>query len=765
MNRLFLLAILIISVPVAASAAFASPAPSPSLSALYAFYGIQNVNHVSNITYNNSTYVLVHLDNSSTFLVNSTGSKYSLATSPSSIATVISAYLEHSYYPSNSSFSNLSAEMQAYRSTTSEQLNLCLSFTGLRYTSSTVQNGYRSCYDTNYCTQEIAGFGAQFGAGIVNFSETYGAFNQSYNAFLNITAHINQSNYGSKINALYAAALNVSASSAKIPESDIFPVQNVSQSLLSSCPYSFTSTPWYCGSRFIGGFCPSVWFNYTNMSKITNQVSALRSLPVYNSTIYSYASSASGTATGLISAYNERTNTTLFNSMLEYISPLYNSTVKNASFVNSRFDYAPLSNTLAALELKFSAVKSLAYNQNVSAANAILVSMIKNLSATYKAAAATYLPVYNTSTQNNKELSIIKLDYAPGSVPQSLTSLESAQNSINSELSGKVNQTALGAISANALSVGSQLASLGSPFSMAAFVKGTDYWFVSSLFNGSPNPSSASYAYAAALLSLIIGLIILAAAFFATRPKSGHPKSMHHNRKAGKRTIALALLFIMLVLVYPAATYYYAASANSFIPASYFLSKLSSSNTIAVYTGSIASQSCISSISSNLSKSGKSLVSIGNASSSTAYTAFESTLSGKGSDTFSPQNGTTSLTISYSANTTTGSISVYNNASKQVLDFILNGGASESGSQSVSGAASGTWSVKYNLSSSALLKISGTSSTRQSANSITISNAISRSIPVLYASNTTAYKGMLGYVMYMNASMLGPGCTASKLIG
>ncbi len=239
---------------------------------------------------------------------------------------------------------------------------------------------------------------------------------------------------------------------------------------------------------------------------------------------------------------------------------------------------------------------------------------------------------------------------------------------------------------------------------------------------------------------------------------------MHHSQN-GKRIILLVAMFVALVIMYPALTYYYASSANSFMPASYFLSKLSSSNTIAVYTGSIASQSCISSISSNLSKSGKSLVSIGNASSSTVYTAFESTLNGKGSDTFSPQNGTTSLTISYSANNATGSISVYNNASKQVLDFILNGGASESGSQSVSGAASGAWSVKYNLSSSALLKISGTSSIRQSANSITISNAISRSIPVLYASNTTAYKGMLGYVMYMNASMLGSGCSASKLIG
>ncbi len=765
MNRLLLLAAIILSVQIATSVS-ATSLSQPSLSALYTLYGINNVNHISNITYGSGTYMLVSLDNSSTFLVNSTGSKYSLATDPSSISTILSAYLKHSYYPSNSSFSNLSAKMQAYRSTTSEQLNLCLSFTGLRYTSSTVQNGYRSCYDTNYCTQEIAGFGAQFGAGIVNFSETYSAFNKSYNSFLNITTHINQSNYGTEINALYSAAQDVSTSSTSIPKSDIFPVQNVSSSQLSACPYTFTSTPWYCGSKFIGGFCPSVWFNSTNMSKILNQVSILKSLPVYNTTISSYASADAGVAESYINSYNERINLTLYNSMLIYINPAYNSIVKNASFISGRYNYAPLSNSLVALEGKFAEVKSLTYRQNVTAANVMLASMIKNLTTSYDTAATFYMPVYNQSTQNNKAISIVRLDYAPGSVPSSLTPLESAQNSINSQLSGKVNQTELASISANASSVGSKLASLSAPFSMAAFVKGMDYWFVSSLFNGSPNPTSAYYAYAAALLSLIIGLIILAIAFFATKPKHTNPKGMHmHHSQNGKRIILLVAMFVALVIMYPALTYYYASSANSFMPASYFLSKLSSSNTIAVYTGSIASQSCISSISSNLSKSGKSLVSIGNASSSTVYTAFESTLNGKGSDTFSPQNGTTSLTISYSANNATGSISVYNNASKQVLDFILNGGASESGSQSVSGAASGAWSVKYNLSSSALLKISGTSSIRQSANSITISNAISRSIPVLYASNTTAYKGMLGYVMYMNASMLGSGCSASKLIG
>ena len=657
--------------------------------------------------------------------------------------------------------------MEAYRSTTSEQLSLCLSFTGLRYTSCTQQNGCRACYDTNYCTQEIDGFGAQFAYGIMNFSETYTAFNKSYSSFLNLTSSINSTNYGTDVPALYAAALNVSSSSQAIPDSDIFPVQNVSTSQLSSCPYTFSSTPWYCGAKFIGGFCPSVWFNSTNMSKILNQVSTLKSLPVYNATIYQYASSEAQVAQGIISAYNERTNLTLYDSADVFLSPLYNSTVKESDFILGKFVYPPLSNSLASLESKFSSFQSLTYNQNVTEANAVISSMIKNTSELYGMAASMYLPVYNTSKQNNAKISIIKLDYQQGHVPSELTTLESAQNTINAELSGKVNDTQLSPISANATSVSSKLSGISAPFSMGAFVKSTDYWFISAIFKGSANPSSPAYPAAAALLSLIIGLIIFCMLFMLIRPpkKQQHMEHMAHKRKKGSKNklAMLGIAFIALVLIYPSITYYYAASANSFIPSSYFISKAASSNTIAVYKGS-ALQSCISNLTSTFSKSGKRVLYIGSASSSSTYSILQVNLKGTGSDSFSPNNGTTSVMVSYSSNNATGSISVYNNAGKQVSEFILNGGSSESGNQTVSGSASGTWSVKYNISSSASFSAEGISApTSLQANSITISNAISSSIPTIYASNQTVYKGLLGYVMYMNSSMLGSACPASSL--
>ena len=256
-------------------------------------YNITGVTTVNNMSYSAMNYSLVWISRKH-FLINNTPNR-SFVTNSSAVADIVSPYLINRYYPASSVFANISNSIKHFRSPVDRSLKLCLSFTGLMFLTCTYQNNCRSCSDSNYCETTLANYGSAFRYGIINFSQTYSTFNGNYTEMLTLAKDINQSNYGKYINKIYASALNISSSSIAMPHSDIFPVKNVSHAQLNACPYRLVPTPWYCGSRYIGGFCPAIKFNISKISAIVAQVKELKNLPIYTKTIMDFSASSFGT--------------------------------------------------------------------------------------------------------------------------------------------------------------------------------------------------------------------------------------------------------------------------------------------------------------------------------------------------------------------------------------------------------------------------------------------------------------------------------------
>ena len=741
-----------------------SGAQYTTLGGLLKGYGIGNASSITNISYSGSTYSLISIGSGHILVRDSP--QYSIVTNVSTTVSILSPYLRSRYTPNDSVFSNLSNSIEAFRGTAEESIAHCLAFTGLRYT----QNVQRACGDSSYCLNYSSAFGNGFLEGITNFSQTYGTFNRSYSSFLSLANGINSTNYGTYINGMYADAVNISASSAAMPHSDIFPVENVSPSQLASCPYSFTPTPWYCGSKFVGGFCPAVYLNSTKISAIEANVSSLAQLPVYNTTILAYSNSTASLGSAYIVALNRKINTTMFDAMLNRTYPIYNSTISKASFIAAHLSAPQLASSLSRLESNFTRIYSLSYNQNVSKASMTLNALIANTLSVYANASASYLPVYNLSQGNERQIAIVGLDYPQNAIPSSVSSSIRIEDLAAAELANQINSTTLSRVSANVSAVSSALNQSSHPLSIPAFVKGLDYPIIGVVFGSAPNPAAADSgaAYLAALVSFLIGLIIVIAiiSIYKMGRKRGPKKP---NRDKNNRGLTMvAILVLILLIIYPLITLYYANQANAFLPVSGLIARVSSSNSVAT---TLPKSACTDTLSASLEHEGKSLVFISApvSQSNLSGTLVSNTISGSGSIGFGVPNGTTSMVASYSSQNASGSISIYSSQSKLANEFILTGG-SESGRQSVSVSNSvqtGEWSVRYNLTSGAAISISYTiNEIPANTAALSFSEALRGGMPIIEYGNESVYKGLVGYIMYVNSSMdSGSSCALSSIAG
>lgn len=775
MHRTYLLIAAILLSLIAVQAA----AQSTTMAGLFAQYNVTGVTNTTNITYLGMQYTLVWIGTKH-MLINGTNNSYSFVTDPSTATVVLSPYLKEQYYPNSSAFTNVSNSLKDFRTPVDHSLRLCLSFTGLLYTTCTYANNCRSCYSSNYCEDYISGYGNSFEYGIINFSQTYSTFNTNYTDFLNLSAGINASNYGTYIQRMYADILNVSAGAGAIPHSDIFPTDNVTRAQLNTCPYHIVSTPWYCGAKYIGGFCPSITFNYTYLSTIVAQVQSLKELPVYNSTIMAYANASVDTAQSYIGAYNNKANLVAFNNMLDNVYPVYNSTVQNATFLINRVQDPELSSLLSRLEANFTTIRGLTYNQNISSANILINAMIANVALAYGNASILYLPVYNMSVNSTQKLLLQSLDYPSGQLPDHIKALSSEQSNISAELANQITYARIPAVSANVSVLYSEISPLGTPFSLAHLVKSTTYRLVSAVLansNTSIQSRDSIAPYLAASLSFVIALIISLIVYSVYSRRGGkhgkegnnklHTGKKHHGKSSGKH--GLLAVLVVFMLAYTLLTLYFAQQADSFIPMEYFLSHAQTSNTIALAINSSTYAPCITALNMSLKSSGKSLQFINApASPNTSPTLFSGLVNGTGSSTFNVASGTLSLSISYTATNSTGRISIDDPTGKLAADFILNGGSNENGTQSIApssnGIAPGAWSITYNTTNPTSLQVTSTK-TQANTTGLTYNKAISAGIPVVDYGNTTVYKGMVGYIMYANSSFLtGSGCTLASIL-
>ncbi len=559
----------------------------------------------------NYTYIVIKTSKGY-IVANTTSGKYSIIVNSSLIYPVLHSFLISMYFPNQSVFSNLSTEMHSYVSQASPTINDCLIETGLVQYSCTLGNECFSCESVPVCRKVLASTGGPsepFGLGIMNFSSSYGSFNSSYASFTSALSGVNVSNFGSRISALQSAFSRISSISKTMPQNPIFPLpSNFNVAQFQNCSGSSASMPWYCNSV---GFCRYLSFNSTLLARIGAQLSSLSSMPISNSSIKSQSAASAQLADSFVEPVISSELTAEFDAFVNATYPKYNSTVKEASFLASRMSNSSLSYELSSLKVQFAQILNASISQNLSKANSSISSSISKLNTLDFKLGSAYMPVYNASLYNTMLITFHELDYA--SVPYSLAKLAAQEQSINAELSSVINSSELSSLSSLASSIKASASSYAPAFSMPAFTKSIDGGAVAAMLAGSgasiPSKLATAPLYAA-LISFAIGIVLLLLFYSLTygRLKKRHKLRLTHRTRRTWRL--LFLLLFVLVLIYTYATYAYAASANSFLPISYFISAIKSHGLVLIALNAsapinLSTASCATSLQSTLSSLGK----------------------------------------------------------------------------------------------------------------------------------------------------------------
>ncbi|MGC8622614.1 MAG: hypothetical protein ACP5SJ_03825 [Candidatus Micrarchaeia archaeon] len=561
----------------------------------------------------NNTYIVIKTGNSY-IVANVTGGKYSILVNSSSIYPVLHLFLIRVYFPNETIFSNMSADMHSYVSQASPSINDCLVETGLVQYNCTLGNECFSCEAVPVCRKVLSATGGPsepFGIGIMNFSSSYRAFNSSYNSFVSLLSGINSSNFGARLPLLQSALAEISSVSSSMPQNPIFPLpSNFNPAQFRNCTagYPSSSQPWYCDSV---GFCRTISFNSTLLSTIKGQLSSLASLPITNSSIKAESAASAQLASSFVEPVIKSELTAEFNAFINATYPKYNSTVKEASFIASKLSNSSLSYELSSLEAQFAQIRNASISQNISQANASISNSISKLNVLVSKLSSEYMPVYNASLYNTMLITFHELDYA--SVPYSLAKLAAQEQSINSELSSQINSSALSSLAAEVNSIKASAYSYAPAFSMPEFVKSIDGGAITALLAGSsasiPSKISTAPIYAGAI-SFAIGIVVLLFFYSLTY---GRLKKKHKIRLTHRTKRTWKLLFVLLfalVLIYAYATYAYAAGANSFLPISYFVGAVKSHSVVLIALNAsapinLSTAACATSLQSTLSSMGK----------------------------------------------------------------------------------------------------------------------------------------------------------------
>lgn len=550
------------------------------------------------ISYGGSSYLLMQMGANRNILINVTNGHYSFVLDRANIAAILTPYLQEAYFPSRATLSGINLTFDAFVADSQSTLSRCIIVTGinrLNITSAGLSqnNLIFGCDTVPICRSEFISTGANTGPlmeGLENFSKQYLQYNSSISAFHSAIAGINATNYGSSISAMKGAVSNITSLTSTISLNQLFPPpSSITPAQYQGCAAygsDLAAAPWYCGAV---GLCAPITFNTTPLQSTSSQLAALSSLPVYTSTIDSYAAQVNETEQLYVVPTLIKINTGLYDALMNSTLPKYNSTVGNATFLLGRFDNASLNASLAALESTYARITSAGVNQNMTEASQQLNSAINSTLKAYSNAYAVYGPVLESALTATASITVVQLDYK--NVPAPLARLAASAAQVDYMLSGRLNSSQLAAVSMQAANVSKKASGLSGPLSLAAFVKGTDGPFIGMLTPLSASASSqlGSAPLYAALLSLIIGIVLLLAFYFATYHRFKRRHRIKHSHRVVRAWTVLFALLAVLVAIYAYSTYAVASSGNSFLPAGSFFNALASSSTVMVAINSSAS--------------------------------------------------------------------------------------------------------------------------------------------------------------------------------
>ncbi|MEM0201328.1 MAG: hypothetical protein QXD23_02885 [Candidatus Micrarchaeaceae archaeon] len=544
-----------------------------------------------NTTYGKNNYTIVYEGNTPYFLINTSSSEYTFVLNSSIISSIINnetfALLEKEI-----SFNALSQGLTEYMDTSSSSLNDCLIETGLnRGVTCTLSNYCESCSLVPSCNKVLYatnGPSGVFGEGIMSFQQSYYALERNLSTFYFYSKNSNISNASESALIIDAQAVtssydNISKITQNLYQNPIFPpTQNAN---LAACNgfgsltvnVSTNGGPWYCNAI---GYCQFLSYNYSMLNNLNAMLNSINAQLPTQEKINIIANGIVTTENQFIVPILIKQKKSIYLNELNTTLSLYNTTVNDSTVLLTHIQNVTLSNKLSQLKSSYSNLENNYLILNVSLYSKNLSAELSYVNQLYQSLNKTYSNLLNKA-QNNTVLLIGVQLMSPSS--DSLSKYAFEENKINSQLSSSISNitslnNSLTSISKNVsyangpdISLQSLSRILDSPFVS----------FVSSALNLNYSETVLLVPIFSAILSLIIGLIILLILFgYYLKLKSSHKIKLNHNTL--KAWHMLFILAIIIILIYVLLTYIIASSANSSASLSSFTSALSSSHSVII---------------------------------------------------------------------------------------------------------------------------------------------------------------------------------------
>jgi hypothetical protein len=365
------------------------------------------------------------------------------------------------------------------------------------------------------------------------------------------------------------------------------------------------------------GYCGYLSFDPNLLNSISSAQQQLSAQVPSKSAIAIYSSASARAASSYLFQANSKINSASYQAFLNSTYPVYNETVASASALLAKSPNANLSASLSQLKASFAAILSNGVNTSISSESQGFNSILSGVISRYEAANSSFAQASSYSSNYTLDAIAAQLNYKQ--VPPRLVELSAQLQSLDLAVGSGPNATAVAAALPDLKVIGLQLGVFVPLTTMGYLVKALDGWFINALLAGSNSPVQSKIASApayAALLSLAIGIVLLAIVYMATYRRFSRRHKLRLGRKAKTAWMVLFLGLAVAVLAYSYATYAYAQSATGFLPFAYFTGYLHSSRgAYVVLNGSSAYQNsgigaCASAISSVLTAEGKSVTTV-----------------------------------------------------------------------------------------------------------------------------------------------------------
>lgn len=573
-----------------------------NLNGLLASYNVTSTTinslHAVNLTYSGHEYVALYYNTNMQFLVNvSNSSIYTLVTNTTEINTISKATIV-SMALASVNLTQLESQMKSYNQSSASTIADCAYETGLssgQY-SCTLQNGCQSCFTVPVCNKAMGQTGGPtgpIGVGVMEFEGQYLNLTSGFSTFLSAVASINASNSNSEaplITSSFASLYNLTQNIAMNP---LFPPPATADySLCSSAGQlssnTSTSGPWYCNAV---GFCGFLTYNYTLLDDMQVTVNRMKLLPLTDSQVLAVAANVSANEESYIIPTTTSKQTKVYAEILNTTLSGYGQLTNESAALLTHLSNASLLASLSTLQASYVKLKAQYTSLNLTQFNATLAAQVANLKANYTSVNATYSSVYGLARNNTALLLELQLNSNVSSEEVSALSFKEAK--LNAELSGSIQNITM--LKAQLLSIKSSIGSASlytgaNPFAETA--RDIDAPIASAMENAISLPYATKVALAplfAAIISLIIGIIILALIFLKYR--SLHAKRrIHVNPRTARNWKIVFAVALVLVVAYVIITYVAASAASSSTPVGAFRSAALSAKGIAIITNGTATQ-------------------------------------------------------------------------------------------------------------------------------------------------------------------------------